>query len=91
MLLDDLLDRYVDWRENARAVAAAYRRWSSAPEPERAIRFAAYTATLDQEQQTAEAYAETVTYIERWLGCSDSRRARDAQVQPVEDTSPTRR
>jgi hypothetical protein len=51
MPLDDLLDGYVDWRESARAVADAYARWSFASGPERALRFAAYIATLDQEQQ----------------------------------------
>jgi hypothetical protein len=70
-LLDDLIDWYVDWRESARAVADAYARWSFASGPECALRFAAYTATLDQEQQTASAYAEAVTDVERWLQRSD--------------------
>jgi malonyl CoA-acyl carrier protein transacylase len=74
MLVDDQLDGYVDWRESARAVAAAYARWSFAPGPERALRFAAYTATLDQEQKTASAYAAAVTDVERWLQRSDSHR-----------------
>ena len=74
MLLDDLLDGYVDWRESARAVAIAYARWSFASPPERDMRFAAYTAMLDQEQKTAAAYAETVTDVERWLERSGSRR-----------------
>ena len=74
MLLDDLLDGYVDWRESARAVADAYARWSVASVSERALRFAAYTATLDQEQRTAAAYAEAVTDVERWLHRSDSQR-----------------
>jgi hypothetical protein len=73
-MLDDLLDGYVDWRESARAVADAYVRWSFAYGPERALRFAAYTATLDQEQTTAAAYAEAVTDVERWLQRSDSHR-----------------
>lgn len=67
MLLDALLDDYVEWRESARAVADAYARWSFAAGRERALRFAAYTAMLDQEQKTAVAYAEAVTYVERRL------------------------
>ena len=67
VLFDDLVDGYVDWRESARAVAQAYDRWSFAFGSERAVRFAAYTATLDQEQKTAAAYAEAVTDVERWL------------------------
>jgi hypothetical protein len=73
-LLDDLLDGYVDWRESARAVADAYSRWSFASGHERARRFAAYTATPDQEQKTAAAYAEAVTDVEQWLQRSDSHR-----------------
>jgi hypothetical protein len=67
MLLDDLLGDYVDWRESARAVTDAYTRWSSAPGPEGAVRCAAFTATLDQEQKTASAYVEAVTDVERRL------------------------
>jgi hypothetical protein len=74
--LDDLLDGYVDWRESARAAADAYARWSFASGPERALRFAAYTATLDQEQKTASAYAAAVTDVERWLQRSDAHRGR---------------
>jgi hypothetical protein len=67
MLLDHLLDRYVDWRDTARAAADAYARWSFASGPERALLFAAYIATLDQEQKTASAYAATLADVERWL------------------------
>jgi hypothetical protein len=75
MLLDDLLGGYVDWRESAQAVADAYARWSFASGPERAVRFAAYTATVDQEQKSAAAYAEAVTDVQRWLQRSESHRA----------------
>jgi hypothetical protein len=74
MMLDDLLDDYVDWRESARAVADAYARWSVTSRAERALRFAAYTAALDREQKTAAAYAEAVTDVERWLQRSHSHR-----------------
>jgi hypothetical protein len=74
MMVDDLLDGYIDWRETARAVADAYARWSIASGPERALRFAAYGAMLDREEKTAEAYAEVVTNVERWLQRSDSHR-----------------
>jgi hypothetical protein len=74
MLLDDLLDGYVDWRESARAVADAYARWSFASGAERALRFAAHTAALDREQKTAAAYADAVTDVERRLRRSHSHR-----------------
>jgi hypothetical protein len=74
MMLDDLLDDYVDWRESARAVADAYARWSFTSRAEHALRFAAYTAALDREQKSAAAYAEAVTDVERWLQHSPSHR-----------------
>jgi hypothetical protein len=74
MLLDELLDGYVEWRESARAVADAYDRWSFASGRERALRFAAFTATLDQEEKKAAAYSELVTDIQRWLQRRDSHR-----------------
>jgi hypothetical protein len=64
-LLDALLDGYIDWRNSARAVANSYAQWSCAPTSERVVRFAAYTACLDQEQKTAAAYADVVTDVER--------------------------
>jgi hypothetical protein len=51
-----------------RSRAAARRR------AERALRFAAHTATLDREQKTAAAYADAVTDVERWLQRSQSDR-----------------
>lgn len=74
-MLDHLLDDYVNWRESASAAGDAYARWSSAPRYERALRFAAYRATLDQEQKTADAYAQAVTDIQRRLQRPESSRA----------------
>jgi hypothetical protein len=67
MMLDGLLDGYVDWRESADAVADAYARWSFARGLERSLRFAAYVAAIDREQQAAGAYADAVEDVERWL------------------------
>jgi hypothetical protein len=71
MMLDNLLDQYVDWLESARAVGDAYARWSRASRPDWAVRYAAFTAALDQEQNTAGAYASAVTNVQRWLQCPD--------------------
>jgi hypothetical protein len=68
MLSDDLIAVDLEWRESARAVADAYARWSFASGPERALRFAAYTATLGQEQKTAAAYARAVTVAGKGRG-----------------------
>jgi hypothetical protein len=66
-LVDDMLDLYVDWREDAAAVADAYTRWSAAPARERAWRFSAYMAALEQEESTARSYAVVVADVDRWL------------------------
>jgi hypothetical protein len=66
-LVDDMLDRYVEWVEDAAAVADAYRRWSAAPAREGAWRFSAYMAALEQEESTARSYAVVVADVERWL------------------------
>jgi hypothetical protein len=66
-LVDDVLDSYVEWREDAASAADAYTRWSSAPTDEKGLRFGAYTAALDQEQTAASAYAHSISELERWL------------------------
>jgi hypothetical protein len=73
MMLDEPLENYVYWRESARAVADAYARWSQAVGPERVLRFAAYVATLDQEQKAAAKYAAAVMDLKRGLRRSDAR------------------
>ena len=59
-LVDELLARYVEWREDAAAVADAHGRWRAAPAAERAVAFAAYRAAVDQEESAAAAYAAAV-------------------------------
>ena len=66
-LVDHALATYVEWRESADAIADSYRRWSVAPAGERAPRFAAYIAALDQEQAAAGVYAESISELERRL------------------------
>jgi hypothetical protein len=46
-LRDEILDLYLDWREQAAAVADAYASWEGAPAGEEGQCFAAYTAALD--------------------------------------------
>jgi hypothetical protein len=76
ILLDHLLDAYVNWRESAGAVADAYDRWSLTSGRERTLCFAAYAAALDREQKTATAYADAVTELERCMQHSESRGTR---------------
>ena len=62
-LLDDALATYMKWRETTDAIAESYGRWSVAPAAERAPRFAAYVAALDQEQTAAAMYAESIIQV----------------------------
>jgi hypothetical protein len=52
-------------------LADSYRRWSSAPAGEQALRFAVYIAALDEEQTAAAIYAESIRELDRWLRGSD--------------------
>ena len=63
-LLDEMLARYVDWREDADAAAAAYRRWCNAPTDEQAPRFYTYRNALVQEEASASVYALAVRKLE---------------------------
>jgi hypothetical protein len=62
-----MLASYVEWREDAAAVAEAHRRWSSAPADEAAWHYSAYMAALDQEESSAKRYAGALRDVERWL------------------------
>jgi len=60
-LIDDLVDTYVDWREQSKRVWRAYHDWSTAVQPDAAVRFAAYVAELDREHLASDAYADAVS------------------------------
>jgi len=60
-LLDEVVDAYVDWREERAAVWGAYARWSSAPVPDCPLAFTAYRAALDREECAAHTYAALMT------------------------------
>jgi NAD-dependent SIR2 family protein deacetylase len=58
--LEDVMDAYVDWREQSRNVWDAYQRWVRAARQDERLRFAAYLAELDQEQRASAVYAATI-------------------------------
>lgn len=60
-LLDEMVDAYVDWREERATVWDAYERWTSAALPDSPLAFAAYCAALDREERAAHVYAELMT------------------------------
>jgi hypothetical protein len=67
LLVDEMIECYVAWREERTAVRAGYGRWSRAARADRAICFAAYTAALDREGFAAERYAASVKRVYRFL------------------------
>ena len=66
-LIDDAMDRYVDWREECLAVDDAYANWLNAPRGEGELPFAAYGAALDREQSAAAVYGHAILRLERAL------------------------
>ena len=64
-LRDQIIDLYLDWREETAAVADAYARWAGAPAGEEGRRFAAYAAALDREEAAARGYADALANGER--------------------------
>ena len=64
-LRDEIIDLYLDWREEAAAVADAYALWADATGDERAGRFVAFTAAIDREEAAALSYAAAVANGER--------------------------
>jgi hypothetical protein len=69
--VDDMMARYVQWREDAAGVAEAYALWRAAPRAEAAWRFSAYLAALRAEEASAGSYAlavaDVVCSLERGL------------------------
>lgn len=66
-LRDQIIDLYLDWREETSAVADAYASWACAPAGEDGWRFAAYAAALDREEAAARGYADALANGERVL------------------------
>ena len=54
--LDAVMDSYLHWRQESRAVAASYRSWRSANRGERGDAFHDYLDALDREERAAHAY-----------------------------------
>ena len=62
-LVDELMEAYVDWREECNGLRDAYDRWSTASPDERSLAFVAYSAALDREEQASAVYAERTQLV----------------------------
>ena len=66
-LRDEIIDLYLDWREEATAVADAYATWADTTADRKGRCFAAYTAAIAREEAAARSYADAVRTGERLL------------------------
>jgi hypothetical protein len=64
-LVDEAMERYVEWRQECAAVEDAYTNWSSAPARDAELPYAAYGAALDREQSAAALYGRALVRLER--------------------------
>lgn len=55
--VEEAFDSWVAWRAACRGVDEAYRRWTAAPQAQRALAFASYRAALDLEEESANRHA----------------------------------
>jgi hypothetical protein len=63
--IDELVERYVTWREESYAVWTAYQQWADSGRGESRLAYARYLAALDLEEQAARTYAGHVDRIKR--------------------------
>jgi hypothetical protein len=63
LLVDDVIDAYVNWREECLFVWDAYGRWSGGPPADATLAFAAYSAALDREERASASYAGLVSRL----------------------------
>jgi hypothetical protein len=74
IVIDTVMDAYVQWRQESAEVESAYRRWTAASSPDTALAFAAYVAALDREHRASVSYAQLMerntvhSTSERWRG-----------------------
>jgi hypothetical protein len=73
-LRDEIIDLYLNWREEATAVADAYTTWAYATADRKGRCFAAYTAAIDREEAAGRSYADAVWTGERLLLSRTTRR-----------------
>ena len=67
-LIDELMDAYVEWREECVWLREAYEHWSSGSAEDRTLTFAAYGAALDREQRASAVYQVVLDRATRTLG-----------------------
>jgi hypothetical protein len=59
-LAEEIIERYVEWRENAQAVWHAYDKWTQSRGPARDVAFCVYRVAVTREEGACDRYAQTV-------------------------------
>jgi hypothetical protein len=62
-LVDDMIDAYDRWLEEAARVRESYSCWSTASRRDAATAFGAYASALDREQAAAARYREVTARL----------------------------
>jgi hypothetical protein len=62
-VIDEMLERYICWREECAAVRTAYQHWADSDRRERRLAYAGYLAALDREERAARTYAGHVERV----------------------------
>jgi len=62
-LVDQLVEAYVEWREECSAVWVAYFNWSDAAARHAADLYATYSSALNREQRASEQYARLLRRV----------------------------
>jgi hypothetical protein len=68
LLVDRMIDAYVDWLEACLRVGDRYRSWTRATGLPATLAFRRYWAALNQEERAAEVYSERVRRVAELVG-----------------------
>jgi len=63
--IDEMLERYISWREECAAVRMAYQQWADSDRRERGLAYTGYLTALDGEERAAGTYAGHVERVRR--------------------------
>jgi hypothetical protein len=64
-LVDELVDRYLCWREECVSVQSSYDNWIRAAAGEQGLAYSAHVAALDREERAAVIYQRCAELITR--------------------------
>jgi hypothetical protein len=62
-LVDDLIEAYLEWREECVCVRISYDDWTSSIDAEAGSAFSAYRAALEREERACHIYAECLARV----------------------------